>query len=271
METIQPCASGVAFSLDPKPKLLVCVLVQDERGGWVNPALCLSLIKLTHDERFDLRVEMVGERPLHFARNLCVAKARSWDASYLMMVDSDMTLPDTFADVLDAAISRELEVVGLPYALFNACGGKKRWAIIPDVNSGIQTFGILPPMEDGFREVGGVAGGVLIIRNDVWRKLRGPWFLYEFNNDELASKRVDEDFHFAELCRENGIKVWVHDDTAGHLKTANITGIITGDVPVQNINRDKAEYSNSTEAAFKRGEELRRARGFRLGPAELGV
>ena len=44
-----------------KPKVLVCVLCSSERTGWINPSLCLSLIALQQDPRFQIMVEMIRD------------------------------------------------------------------------------------------------------------------------------------------------------------------------------------------------------------------
>ena len=209
-----------------KPRILICLVCGCERGSWVNPKLCLSLLRLARGPRFDIEVTVSDAPHIHVARNTCMVKARESNVDFLIQLDSDITLPEHFADVLSDVISRNLDVVGLGYALFGAVA-KDKWAICPPISAGI--FG------NEYREVGSVPAGILIIRSAVWQQVPGPWFKYEWKADEIASRQMDEDMYFCELAGKFGFKVWTHNDVAGHLKTVDMSGVITGAVSVQNL------------------------------------
>ncbi len=198
--------------MKPKPKVSVFVLCSTERCGWINPSLCLSLIALQQDPRFDLTVEMVmDKRPVEHARNYCIVSARASGASACVQIDNDMTLPSNFGDIVHDAITTGKAVVGLPSGILQP--GPR---IIPEDNGA----------PDGqFRQAGCVGGGVLIISSVVWRVIpKGPWFQWVVNvDDEILSRRLSEDYAFCELVREHGLTIYTHQCVAGHFKTVNAT------------------------------------------------
>lgn len=198
-----------------KPKVLICVLCETERGGWVNQWLCASLLALQQDPRLNLTIEFVSDRkPVEHARNICVCNAREIGADACVQIDNDMTLPANFADIMCEAIHTRKAVVSLPSGIVPPEGPR----IIPEDNG----------QPDGqFRQTGCAGGGVLIIHSEVWRTIpRGPWFRWLANNDEILSRQLGEDYFFCELLQQHGLVVWTHQRLAGHLKTANASAWI---------------------------------------------
>jgi hypothetical protein len=201
-----------------KPKILVCVIVQSERYGWVNPDLCGALLRLQLDTRFDLSFKM-AKHPfrVEHARNMCMLDARSRGVNLLVQIDNDNTLPPNFGDILHETISTRKAVVVLGYGIpFPAHEGGPQ--IIPN------DYGML---EGNFRVAGGGGGGVMLISSEVWKVIpRGPWFRWLTNEDEVESRRLGEDYYFAELVAKHGLRVWTHEHAlAGHWKTMNVTPI----------------------------------------------
>lgn len=194
-----------------KPKVLVCVLCSIERTGWVAPPLCLSLIQLQQDPRFDCRIRMVTDaKPVEHARNLCVFAAREGGADVLVQIDNDMTLPANFADILHDAYRTGKAVVSLPSGILPPEGPQ----MIPGDNG----------KKDGqFRVTGCAGAGVLVINSEVWRAISGPWFKWLANDDEVLSRKLSEDYYFCGLVQRHGLTVWTHERVAGHLKTVNAT------------------------------------------------
>jgi hypothetical protein len=197
------------------PSILVCVLTGMERTGWISPSLCSSLLRLQRDPRFNITVEMVTDhRPVEYARNTCVWKARAGGNDYLVQIDNDMVLPSNFADILDEVVRTNKAVVSLSSGVLLPEGPQ----IIPGDNG----------QKDGrFQETRCAGGGVLIISADVWRVIeRGPWFRWVTNDDEVLSRKLGEDYYFCELVQAHGLKVWTHERLAGHLKTADATRLV---------------------------------------------
>lgn len=198
-----------------KPRILVCGLTGTERTTWINPSLCSSLLRLQRDPRFDITVEMViDQRPVEYARNTCVVKARAMRVSACLQIDNDNLLPADFGDILDDALSTGKAVVTLGYGALLPTGPR----MLSDDNG---------PRDGNFRETGLGGGGVLIINSEVWRVIpRGPWFRSLPNDDEVMSCKSSEDYQFCELVQAHGLKVWTHEQLAGHLKTTDATRLV---------------------------------------------
>jgi|HubBroStandDraft_2_1064218.scaffolds.fasta_scaffold222286_2 hypothetical protein len=200
-----------------KPNVIVYVLTGIERHDWLSPWLCIALLRLQQDSRFDLSIHM-ADHPfrVEHARNMCVADARERGAAAMCMIDNDNVPPYNFGDILHDAISTRKAVVMLSYGVFlHGAGGPE---IIPGDNG---------PKEGNFRVTGCAGTGVTILSSEVWRVLpRGPWFKWLTNDDEMQSRQLGEDYYFCELVQQHGMKVWTHHYArAGHLKTWNVTGM----------------------------------------------
>lgn len=192
-------------------RLLICVLCSTERTGWINPWLCKSLLRLQADPRFQITVEMVCDaRPVEYARNMCVVMARQMNVDALVQIDNDMTLPADFGNILADALATGKHVVTLGYG-----------ALLPEGPEMLSSDN--GPRDGQFRETGNGGGGVLFIASEVWKTLRGPWFRFLTNDDELLSRKLGEDYYFTEIAQSHGFKVWTHENLAGHLKTTDAT------------------------------------------------
>lgn len=201
-----------------KPHVLITVLVGTERQGWVNPALALSLITMSHDPRFALDIQLVCASPVDHARNLCISKARTADADWLISIDNDVVPHCSPLDILSEATA-EQEIISLSYGVSMDGGNSYRLATH---HTGDGTF------TGNFLPVSNIGAGVLMLRSAVWTKIpRGPWFRWVTGQDELLSPEggCGEDVFFCRLAQVEGFKLWTHKRLAGHLKTADLTGI----------------------------------------------
>src|SRR5579872_2536469 len=90
-----------------KPHILIAVLVGTERQGWVNPGLALSLIQMSHDSRFTIDIQLVSAVPGYHARNVCVDKARTAQADFLITIDNDVVPSCNPLDILREATSAQ--------------------------------------------------------------------------------------------------------------------------------------------------------------------
>src|SRR5580700_6085808 len=95
-----------------KPRVLVAPLCGLERGSWLNPTLLMSLVQITHDPRFDVSIELAfGLSPVDYARNTCVVAARAKAVDWLLMCDSDQTMPFNPLDII-AEATPQVDAVG---------------------------------------------------------------------------------------------------------------------------------------------------------------
>ena len=213
-----------------KHKIIISVLCGPERERWINPRLFDSLIALQWDSRFSILISNTyGFNRYEVARNRALQMARDNNPDALVQIDNDMVLPTQFGDVLSDAIASEKDVVGFPSARALLHGGH----VTPESRIFARCVEALsPPERQGncgeFVRARHVGTGVLIIRAEVWRRIpRGPWFKWLAADDELLSPRVAEDYYFCELAEKHGLSVWSHRSVAGHLKTIDITNVVS--------------------------------------------
>jgi hypothetical protein len=204
-----------------KPKVLVCVLTGVERHNWISPDLSLNLIRMVKDMRFDVNYFPVRDcRPWESARNMTITAARQINADWLLSFDNDNFVPGQFnpLDII-AAAGEDKHVIGLPYGI----GNTEEYTIFPNTAHGA--------CDGPFREEVSVAGGVLMVRNSVWQKIRrGPWFRWQHVESETLAPApgvFGEDVFFCQLVRQHGMKVWSYQpQAAGHYRTTDLTGMV---------------------------------------------
>jgi hypothetical protein len=191
-----------------RPKVLIAVLCGPERHQWVNPSLVGTLIAASHDPRFAVEVAfMNGAHHAEEGRNTCVVAARAKQVDWLVQIDNDMTCPAVLS-ILTEANTAGLDIVSV-------AAGMIRSENVFKVN-------VSTPMErcGNFSRVNHAGAGILMIRSSVWSKLSGaPLFVWD--------NEVGEDGYFCRLANAADFKVWAHDRLAGHLKTTDITALLT--------------------------------------------
>jgi hypothetical protein len=198
------------------PKVLVIPLCGPERRDWISPPLAMHLIGMTHDPRFEVRVEFFGARPIAHARNCCIAMARAQAADWLLMADSDMAPHRNSLDIL-ARATPGMDIIGLSGGVTTDTQGVQLATVF-------KTPG--PGHNPDFPEVTCVGAGLLMIRAAVWQKIPGPWFKWTTKEDELGSNDLGEDAYFCKLARAAGFKIHTYCETIGHLKTVDLTPLV---------------------------------------------
>ena len=203
-----------------KSKILLAVLTGVERQNWINPDLTLTIIKMVRDPRFEVAFFPVTDiRPWECARNKTIQAARQIGAEWLISFDNDNFVEGN-GNPLDiiASAGPEQHVIGLTYG----------------VSKGDRSFELFPcasgATDGAFRETESVAGGVLMVRNTVWQNIpRGPWFRWQHADNELLeldASTCGEDVYFCRLVRQHGMRVWTHEQMAGHYRSVDLTGMV---------------------------------------------
>jgi hypothetical protein len=201
-----------------KLKVLVCVLTSTERQGWLCPEIGQNLFAMAKDTRFQVELATIKDAiPHDFARNSALALARDHAFDWCVQIDNDNFLPaGTPLDVI-ASAGPEQPVVGLTAGIrVNSA----ECALYPREGLGQRS--------GPFTECEYVGGALLMIHKTVWQKIpRGPWFLWQRGDNELADANCDdgvsEDVYFSRLVRQHGMRVWTHNVLAGHYKTCDAT------------------------------------------------
>ena len=208
--------AGEGTAEAPMQRVLVCVLCGSER--WINPRLSTLLVQMALDARFAVQLEWVYDaRPVDYARNLCVSKARSGGFDWLCMIDHGCAPSCSPLDVL-ATVPSEVSIVGLGAGI--CVNGVHKWNIETPAK---------PEVLGKFQEVSRIGAACLMMRSQVWQRIKGPWFRWVTGDDELLSPEggKGEDVFFCDLARQNGFKIWTHGTSpAGHLRTCDLTEIV---------------------------------------------
>ena len=164
------------------------------------------------------------------ARNNIVMKAQEYNTDFIMMVDSDVTVP---SDALIKLIEHDVDVVSGYYmhrsAKTNATTERTNVCRLLDEN-GIPYFGY--PAESQMtgdelrklRESGeylvkihGGGMGCILIRTSIFYELRYPWYDWvNYPNEHRGM--LSEDLYFCEQCKNECIDVYVDTRIAcGHM------------------------------------------------------
>lgn len=149
-------------------------------------------------------------------RNELVDRALEMDgATHVLFVDSDMSFP---AETLVGLLRHDVDVVALNCPT-------KQLPVSPTVRMKTEDGTVVPVYQRdalGFnnplQKVWRVGTGIMLVKIDVFKKLKRPWFFFSY--DEKAGKDVGEDWGFCQLCEENGIPVHVdfeYSQQVGHV------------------------------------------------------
>lgn len=140
---------------------------------------------------------------------------------WCLMIDTDMSYP---AHLLDTLISRDKDVIGVPYYSPRWNPNTKQDDVVPivykDVGDNYDAgWCRLKKIEQTqlFR-LDAIGTGILLVKTKVFKKLEKPWFLIEGKKD---NRIVGEDLRFCLECQKAGFEVWADPtfgDSIGHWK-----------------------------------------------------
>lgn len=143
------------------------------------------------------------------ARNNIAQRAIDEEADYVLMVDNDVVLP---SDALVNLLEEPVDVCLGYYAhrnAQNAYGGKTSVCRLGELNYTMQfpSVELTAKRDRGeYRElIHGGGMGCALIRTDVFRRLRFPWFDWVNYQDRGV---LSEDLYFCEKCGQAGIPIF---------------------------------------------------------------
>lgn len=169
----------------------------------------------------DVSFEFVRGYDVATARNKAAQLALDGGYDYLMFVDNDVTVP---RDALVNLIEHGVDVCSGFYAHRDKSGmdtDKTNVCKLGEFNYTTQYTGaeLKEMREQGdylFRIHGGGMGCILI-RVDVFRRIKYPWYDWVNYNDDKHSM-LSEDLYFCEQCKFNHIKIHADSRVAcGHM------------------------------------------------------
>ena len=162
-------------------------------------------------ERHYIRPTSQGH--LDRVRNTVVQKALDLGCTHLWLCDSDQKYPQ---NTLIKLIEHNLDVVGAKV--------HRRW---PPYEPVMYRYDICYPHYNdvpdeewinsrGLIEVDSVGTGCLLVKADVFKNVKYPWFKF----DEIDGRPIGEDVYFAHKVRELGYKIFVDTSiNVGHVTT----------------------------------------------------
>jgi len=126
---------------------------------------------------------------------------------WCLMIDTDMSYR---ADILDILMSRNKDVIGVPYYspdYDSKTGERIVTPLIYDYNETKQVWDRWKSVEqiEPF-EVDAVATGIMLVKTDVFRKLKKPWFPLVSSKN---ARMIGEDLSFCKKCKDAGFEIWV--------------------------------------------------------------
>ena len=186
----------------------------------VQPKTLQSLLELVHHSKHDLHFVVATEGyTTAQGRIYCVVQAQKNKSGYMLFVDDDMILEK---DALDRLLSHDKEIVGvnaysrtLPLSTTLMMMDEKGEYKDPSKHT---EWEMRVPEE--LFEVLAVGTGVVLIKMEVFEKLKKPWFKFDMHKDGYMLK--GEDAWFCSEARKAGYKIWAD----GSLKIGHIGSFV---------------------------------------------
>lgn len=187
-----------------------------------------SLMALQYPSNTDAFHSIVTGYQLPFARNRIVEEALKNNSDYLLFIDADMIFPP---DLLIKLLAHDKDIC-------NALAFRRIKPHYPcifkfdNANKCYQTMSYTK----GLLEVEATGMAAILIKTDVFKSLKKPWYYYR---DNLFSS----DLTFCENVRKAGYKIWVDSDLKiGHLGSEQV---IDESYYVDSLNPEAKEQWNA--------------------------
>jgi len=134
------------------------------------------------------------------ARNSCVHEMLKDDYTHLFFMDSDMVFPK---GTLQKLLDYDVDIVGGFYV-------RKRAGFYPNafqLGERVQNGKYVTEWVNEYKEVEGIGTGCLLIKREVFLKVKVPWFEYKWNG-EPNGKMITEDLVFCDKAKDLGYKIY---------------------------------------------------------------
>ena len=189
----------------------ITIAIPSNRG--INPKTFQCMLELIKRGGYDFHL-IVPEEGYTIAenRNYTAIRASNNKSEYLLMIDDDMTFPP---ETLDKLISNGKDICGVAY--HPRCGLDRMKAINETHYINIDKNED-PKYKDVF-ECHATGTGIILIKTDVFLKIKRPWFQFEYC--EFGLCKLGEDWYFCENAKKFNIKTYA-DPTipVGHIGEA---------------------------------------------------
>jgi len=151
------------------------------------------------------------DQPVDKCRNKIVKHAFDWGATHLLFLDDDMIIPPNAVEIL---LQHNKDVTGL-------LAFKRKepfWPVIykKDESNPDRLITVFD-YEKGLLPVDATGCACMMIKMDVFRNLKFPWFKFE-EDEEHPGEMLGEDFYFCNAVKEAGYSIYVDTfHSIGHL------------------------------------------------------
>lgn len=194
--------SSNVFSSNPwhikKQKLAVLVPCRDLLHSYHALSL-IELTKLNTMQNIDTQVFMNTSTILLTQREHLADQALEYNAEYILWLDSDIYCPSSIAIKL---LSYNIDVIACNYV---------RRQLPPKGVAYEKMYGWDKPLDfqprDSLVEVEGIGLGCFLMKTEIFRKLKKPWF--EFKHCSETNDWLGEDMVLCEKIRSLGYKIMV--------------------------------------------------------------
>lgn len=162
----------------------------------IKPKTAASIMNLIAHSNYEFEI-LVSTRGYNTSenRNWIAAKTVNSGCDYLFFVDDDMILPE---NALERLLEANKDIIGGVY-LTKYEVQDYVYELLPDKQ--------IPKDERvGVFEVAAIGTGAMLIKCEVFKHLKQPWFKYEWN--ENGSVKRSHDWIFCEDARKAGYRVF---------------------------------------------------------------
>jgi len=208
-------SKGIAPAEGVKPHVLVGI----PHTGQIRAELGVNFVQWMSDPRFTTEILPVKKlRPVTHARNFLVKEFLDnpafGECQYILMVDSDMSTPP---NILELALYNKPIMGALTFMV-------KEGHVVPiAMRRHGRGYSLVTPLPgNDLVEVDATGTGCLMIRRDVFSRLKRPFFEYVLDDNGLV--QLGNDFYFCMKAKEAGIPVFIHTGyVTAHDQTVDIT------------------------------------------------
>lgn len=157
----------------------------------------INLVKETSDVVFSYSQGTL----LSNLRTLLAKTSLERGASHILFIDSDMRFP---SDALKTLLLHDVDIIGAN------CMQRTQNSTTARKNGNF----ITSKGKTGIEEVDTIGFGFTLIKTEVFKKLKAPWFATPWD----GTKHVGEDIYFCTMAKEAGYKIIVDHDLSKEIK-----------------------------------------------------